>query len=374
MFGRNITLFRVFGIDIKIDISWTVIAALIAWSLAQGVFPQLYEGLETTTYWWMAILAVIGLAASIILHELAHSLVAIRYGTPVKSVTLFLLGGVAALENEPRSPRAELLIAIAGPAMSATLAVLFRLLAAASSAEPALAGVLGYLGLLNTVLFIFNMLPAFPMDGGRVLRAVLWGSSGDFKRATRTASQSGKIFGATFMVMGVLFALLGALVGGMLWFLIGMFIRTAAAGAYSSLQVRDALENVTVRGLMTADPESVPPDLPLDRFVAEQLFAHGHDLFPVVEGERVLGSVGLKEVKAVPRTDWPSRRTGEIMTPVRAELVIGPDAPALEALTQMQGQGLSRLLVVQQGRLAGIIALKDLIDLLTIKIALEQPA
>ena len=213
MFGHSLTLFTAFGIKVRVNIGWAFIAAFIAWSLAQGFFPQIYAGLSASTYWSMALLALLGLAVSIVLHELAHSLVGRAFGMPVHSITLFMFGGVAELEEEPETPRAELLMALAGPAMSIALAAVFAVLeAAAEPGSAALAGVFGYLAVINLVLAVFNLLPAFPMDGGRALRAILWSRSGDIGRATRIAGRAGTVFGTMLMLAGLLVILSGGFV------------------------------------------------------------------------------------------------------------------------------------------------------------------
>lgn len=262
MFGQDLQLFRIFDIDIKINPGWAVIATLLAWSLAQGVFPNLYEGLETSTYWGMALLGVLGLGFSIIMHELAHSVVAGSLGTRVSSITLFMFGGIAVMETEPKSPGREVLIALAGPVMSLCIGLAFLALATSlggGAIRPASAGVMHYLGLLNTMLAVFNLIPAFPMDGGRALRAALWAATGDFRRATRQASNIGKAFGTVLMALGGVSIVFGNLIGGIWWILIGGFLRAAAGASYINLKVEAALEGLAVERFMTADVQTVPP-------------------------------------------------------------------------------------------------------------------
>jgi Zn-dependent protease/CBS domain-containing protein len=371
MFGQALTLFTAFGVRVKVDLSWALIALLIAWTLAQGAFPQLYGGFPAITYWWMAVVAVAGLAASIILHELAHSVVAKAFGMPIRSITLFIFGGVAELEEEPATPQSEFLMAIAGPLMSVALSGAFALLSGAAAAAEPLSAVFAYLSLLNIVLAVFNMIPAFPMDGGRALRAAVWGFTGDFARATRAAAAAGQGFGWVLMGLGALFALSGQLIGGLWWVLIGAFVQGAARSSLLRLHARAAFAGRTVERFMTPDPDVVPADLGLRAFLDEHVYARHHDFFPVVADGRLVGAVGRSEIKAAPHERWDELTVGDIMVPVGADNAIAPDADAGEALARMQARGASRLLVVDGGRLVGVIALKDLLEVVALRMDLE---
>ena len=374
MFGNSFLLFKLFGIEIRINPGWAVIATLVAWSLAQGIFPELYAGLDTSAYWAMAIVAVVGLGVSIVVHELAHSLVAARYGTPVSSITLFMFGGVAALEQEPKAPIPELLMALAGPAMSLLLAGLFfggSLALGGVEQYPVRAGVFHYLALLNMVLAIFNLVPAFPMDGGRALRATIWAVTGDIRTATRRASIVGKYIGTGFMLAGVLAVVTGNLVGGIWWMLIGGFIRASAIGSFMNTRIESVLEGLPVSRFMTANPDTITTDLSLADFVENHLYRFGHDMFPVLKDGRPAGTIGLGEVRKVPKDAWHQTLTGDIMTPLVPVKTIAGDETALNALLQMQKNGLNRLLVIDGGTLLGVIVLKDLMELLSMKLALE---
>tara|TARA_R110001606_G_scaffold263877_1_gene412516 strand:+ start:3474 stop:4616 length:1143 start_codon:yes stop_codon:yes gene_type:complete len=374
MFGNSFLLFKLFGIEIRINPGWAVIATLVAWSLAQGIFPELYAGLDTSAYWAMAIVAVVGLGVSIVVHELAHSIVAARYGTPVSSITLFMFGGVAALEQEPKAPIPELLMALAGPAMSLLLAGLFfggSIALGGVEQYPVRAGVFHYLALLNMVLAIFNLVPAFPMDGGRALRATIWAVTGDIRTATRRASIVGKYIGTGFMLAGVLAVVTGNLVGGIWWMLIGGFIRASAIGSFMNTRIESVLEGLPVSRFMTANPDTITTDLSLADFVENHLYRFGHDMFPVLKDGRPAGTIGLGEVRKVPKDAWHQTLTGDIMTPLVPVKTIAGDETALNALLQMQKNGLNRLLVIDGGTLLGVIVLKDLMELLSMKLALE---
>ncbi|PWE18052.1 site-2 protease family protein [Marinicauda salina] len=372
MAARNLDLGRVFGITIRVNISWAFIALLIAWSLAEGFFPTVYEGLPQQMYWWMAVAGVIGLAFSIVAHELSHSLVGRAFGIEVKTITLFLFGGAAQMEDEPPDPRAEMFMAAAGPAMSLALAGAFNIIAFWTSAfsEP-LAVVLGYLAILNLVLAIFNMIPAFPMDGGRVLRGAIWAATGDLRKATGMASRAGAAFGWILSGLGVVLIIGGAFVGGLWWILIGQFIRMAALSSWRQLEARRVLGGKPVRDFMTRDPVSAPADITLERFLEDWLYRTHHEAYPVVRDGRPVGLVGVSELKQTPREDWSSRSVADAMTPAD-EASLPADIEAMDAIRRMQESGRTRLMVVENGELVGMITLKDLMEHLAMRLDLGQ--
>jgi len=374
MFGLNIRVIRVFGIDIKIDASWAIIATFIAWALAQGVFPELYEGLSQSAYWWMALAAIIGLGVSIILHELAHSLVAKALGLPLKSITLFIFGGVAELEAEPKKPAAEFAMAIAGPLMSVVLALVFGRLGATAgniAAFTPLASVFQYLSMINWVLAIFNMLPALPLDGGRVFRALAWRVTGDLKKATRMAAKLGVTIASVIMGLGLIWMLMGQFAAGLWWILIGLFIRSAASSAVYQGMMQRLFRGATVREYMGRHPIAVTPDISIRALVEDFIYEHHFDLFPVIRDGKLVGAVGLKEAKTAPRNRWGATTVSDVMTPVSADNTVEADEDAMAALMKMHKTKASRLIVVDHGRLAGVIVLKDLLDLLSLKMTLE---
>jgi Zn-dependent protease/predicted transcriptional regulator len=374
MFGRSLTLFELLGFKVKIDASWIFLALLITWSLARGYFPSVYEGLSPATYWWMGVTGLIGLMFSLVLHELSHSLVARRYGMPIRGITLFIFGGVAEMEDEPPSAKAEFLMAIAGPIMSFGLALAFYGVSLAGEAQglpdPVL-GVTRYLAFLNALLAAFNLLPAFPLDGGRVLRSGLWHWKRDLRWATRVASRIGAALGIVLMGLGVASVLTGDFIGGMWRFLIGLFLHGAARASYFQLMMRRALEGEPVRRFMSAKPVTVPPATTVRELVEEFIYRHHHDMFPVTGEGKLIGCVSTREVKAVPRERWDRLTVQEIAKPCSPENTIDANQDAVKALALMQRTGKGRLMVTQQGRLVGILALKDLLHFLSLKIDLE---
>lgn len=373
MFGKGLKLFKLFGFEVRIDATWLLLAVLIILSLTGGYFPFHYEDLSTTQYLIMGIFGALGLFASIILHELSHSLVGRRFGIPMKGITLFMFGGVAQMDEESRTPKGEFLMAIAGPIASVVVAaVCYGLFVSLKDIAPAtVTGVLGYLAWINLILAIFNMLPAFPMDGGRILRSALWAWKNNLRWATRVASELGSGFGVVLIVLGIMGLLGGNVVAGLWWCLIGMFLRGISQGSYRQLLVQETLADEPVRRFMHKNPVSVTPSASVDELVNDYIYQHHFKMFPVTENGRVLGCVGTEQVKELSRDEWSAKTVGDIAEPCSEKNTIGPDADAAEALSTMQKTGSSRLLVVEQGRLEGIIALKDLMKFLSLKLDLE---
>lgn len=376
MFGKGITLFRLLGFEVRLDFTWILLALLVAWTLVAGLFPANYPGLSPKSYLWMGVVGTFGIFFSLIFHEFAHSLVARRDGLPVTGITLFLFGGVAEMSEEPKNPMQELRMAIAGPAASVVLAMAMFLLyaGALSVALPVqVSGVLLYLTWINVVLAVFNMIPAFPLDGGRVLRAVLWRWKGRLRWATRVATRIGSGFGIALVLLGVLSVLTGNLVAGMWWFLIGLFIRGAAAASYTQTVARQALQGIPVRRVMKTNPITVPPDLPLDELVEGYFYRHYYKLFPVVTRDGVVvGCVTSRQVKDLPREEWAHRTVRDIMIHCRPDNTVSPEADAVSVLGTMHRGGNSRLLVATDGHLEGIVTLKDMLSFLSMKIELED--
>jgi Zn-dependent protease len=364
VFFRPIPLFALFGFQVRLDASWFLLAVLVVWSLATGLFPQRLPGLEPAVYWWMGVLGLIGLAASIVLHELAHALVARRHGMPIRGITLFIFGGVAEMQDEATSPRAEFLMAVAGPLMSFAVAGLMWLLAGAGLPET-VALVAGYLALINLVLAVFNLVPAFPLDGGRMLRAALWGWTGDLVRSTRVASAIGSGFGVLLIVLGVVAVVGGDFVAGMWWFLIGLFVRAAAAGALEGVAVREAFAGRPVSDFMRRDPIAADADATVAELVSEYVFRHYLKSFPVVDRGRLVGCVGVEDVRKVEEARRPLVRVREVMEPCDAERTVAPETDAAAALRQMQRTGRTRLIVVRTGELVGVVSLSDLLSYLS---------
>jgi Zn-dependent protease len=374
MFGKRITLFKLLGFEVRLDLSWLIIAVLVTWSLARAVFPAYFENLSILTYWWMGIIGALGLFLSVIVHEFAHSLVARRFGLLMKGITLFIFGGVAEMADEPPSAKAEFFMAIAGPLTSVLLGlILFGVTALggwAGWSKPVL-GVLSYLWSINLVLAGFNLLPAFPLDGGRVLRAALWGWTKRLRRATRIASLIGSGFGILLIGVGVFNIIRGDFVSGIWWFLIGMFVRSASQGSYQQLLVRQVLAGEPVRRFMVTEPVTVPYYISVGQLVEDYIYKHHFKMYPVLQEDRLIGCVSTREVKEIPRSEWDQHTVKEISKSCTGENTIPPNADAMAALALMNRTHNSRLMVVEDSHLLGIIALKDLLRFLSLKLDLE---
>jgi Zn-dependent protease/CBS domain-containing protein len=374
LFGTKVKLFSLFGFRVSIDLSWIIIAFLVVWSLAAGVFPRYLPGLSTGTYWWMGAVGAIGLFASIILHELFHSLVARRFGLPMKGITLFLFGGVAEMDDEPPSAKSEFFMSVAGPITSIVVGLVFLgiylLGHAAQWPKPAI-GIVFYLGAINLILAAFNLVPAFPLDGGRVLRSALWHWKGSLRWATRVASQIGSGFGIVLIVLGVIYFIRGAFLGGVWWALIGLFIRRASQMSYQRVLIRKALEGETVGRFMKRDPVTVPPDISINDLVEEYVYKHHFKMYPVTRNGDLMGCITTKEIKEVPRDRWKETKVSDVVKGCSAENSIGPEMDATRALSLMGQSGQSRLMVTDGGRLVGLITLKDLLSFLTVKMDLS---
>ena len=375
MFGKAITLVRLFGFEVKIDLSWLILGLLITWTLAQGFFPNSYKGLEPAVYWGMGIAAAIGLLISIVFHELWHSLIARRFGLPMKGITLFIFGGVAEMTEEPPSPKAEFFMAAAGPVSSIVLgAVLVGIsMFARSSGWPRpFVGVSNYLGFLNLMLAGFNLVPAFPLDGGRVLRAVLWGWKDNLRWATRVASSIGSAFGMILVFIGAIQFIFGNLVGGIWLFLIGMFLRGASRSALTQLTIQRALQGERIRKYMKDNPITVSPEISVQEFVEDYIFKYHFKMFPVVDGGRLVSCATLNQVKEIPRDEWARRRVAELSTACSKENTIAADDQVMNALSLMSRTNASRLIVVDGEKLVGVITLKDIMKLLSLKADLGE--
>jgi len=375
MFSRGIKLFELLGFTVRVDASWLLLAFLVVFSLATGLFPQFFADLPVATYWWMGVGGALGLFASIVLHELSHSIVARRYGIPMKGITLFIFGGVAEMEDEPPSAKSEFLMAIAGPIASFLVALASYLVYVAGNglgASVAFNGVFAYLAWINLILAVFNMVPAFPLDGGRVLRSALWYFGRSLRRATRIASAIGSGFGVVLIVLGGLSLLGGNFIGGLWWIMLGLFVRSASQMSYRQMLFRRALEGEQVRRFMKPDPVTVPRHLSVEELVNDYIYEYHYKTFPVADGDKLIGCVTTQNVKQLPREEWSRQTVGSICGDCTEENSIGPDTDAMKALALMNRTGNSRLMVVDHGNLLGIVSLKDLLGFLALKLDLEE--
>ena len=368
---RGLHLLRIAGIQIIIDYSWFIIFFLVIYSMAESVFPQAQKHFTTPQYWTMGLVAATLLFASVLVHELAHSFVAIRFGIQVLSIRLFIFGGVAQVSQEPRSGRHEFLIALAGPAASMALAFFFGVAYGViflGGGHGAAASVAGYLMLSNVLLAVFNLIPGFPLDGGRILRAILWDRWSDITRATKVVSQIGNAFALFLIILGALqFFLTQSLISGLWFIFIGLFMKQSAVGSYQAIMVKQALAGVRIRQIMTENLVTVDWLASIDELVRDYIYKHQFTNFPVFNRDEFIGMVSLDNVKSVPKELWGFKQIRDVMTPAEQVPSLKPDDDATEALARMVTDDLGRMPVVDGGRLVGIVSRRDIMNLFKIK-------
>jgi Zn-dependent protease/CBS domain-containing protein len=352
---RGFKVARVFGIDIAIHPSWFIILAVLVWTLADSVFPSAYLW-SRATYWIVAVVSALLLFASVIVHELAHSLIAKHQGIPVKNITLFVLGGVSSLEEEPRSPGREALMAGAGPLSSLVLGGVALGVGRALRTPETARAILLYLGSVNILLGAFNLLPGFPLDGGRVLRAALWKRSGDMLRATKGAARTGTALGYLLIAVGVVMALLGSLLGGIWMAFVGWILTQASQAAYEQTSTETRLAGVRVRELITPARGLVPPDATVQE-AADDYFRTMHArCLPVGSGDGSLaGVVCLSDLRHVDPDHWSDEAVADVMTPRERVITLAPEAGAVEALHLMARRDVNQLAVMDDGHLLGFV-------------------
>ena len=365
----SFTVARIRGIPIGVHYTWAIAVVMITWSLAAGYFPQEYPGWLPRDYWFVGAAAALLLFISVLFHELCHSFVAQARGLAVKSITLFIFGGVSNIAQESEDPRDEFLIAVVGPLSSLALAGLFWLgvLAIPNDTSP-LGALLFYLTTVNLMLAIFNILPGFPLDGGRVLRAILWGSTGSMVRGTTVATVVGQVMAFLFIGYGIwqIFIERDFLSGVWIGF-IGWFLNSAAEATRRQVQVQEGFRGITVESVMTPDPPVVSPALPVRALVDEYVLRRGLRALPVAQDGRIVGLVSLSDVKHLPEPEWSGNSVGAIMTrpPLRT---IGPEAPVARALERLVEDDVNQLLVVDKdGTLLGMLTRRDVMRFLQMR-------
>jgi Zn-dependent protease/CBS domain-containing protein len=369
--GRGIPLFTVFGIRIVADYSWFLILALIAATLALGWFPTAIPGRSALQYTLLGVITALFFFASVLVHELAHSVVAVASGIPVRKITLFLFGGVAEILREPSSAKAEFRIALAGPATTAVMAaglwVAYAVMGDASG-RPGLRLAIQYLAMANTILLGFNLLPGLPLDGGRVLRAIIWRATDSVRRATHAASLAGKVIAGILAVLGVLGVVTRVAILPGLWFVfIALFLKQAADSSYRQVLVREALSGIAISSVLVRDPVTVPPGLSLSDLIESFLLRHHYTAYPVVDGDVPLGIISVALVKSVPRDRWRETTVAEAMYPLTDDIALAPGDAIPTAIHKMAASGLTKLPVIRDGKLLGVVTKRDIASYLEIR-------
>jgi Zn-dependent protease/CBS domain-containing protein len=367
--GGSVRLGKISEFEIRLDYSWFLVLLLMAWTLSVGVFPTVYR-FEPGISWVLGTLAALLLFASVLVHELSHAVVARRHGTEVHGITLFLFGGVAHLKDEPTSPKAEFLIAGVGPltslAIGAVCLGLSFVLPIGGALRP-VAAVLNYLGIVNIALALFNLVPGFPLDGGRLLRAAVWHYTGSIRKATRWAALAGQAFGWILIAVGLM-RVVGAGDPGGLWLVfVGWFLNRAAQSSYQQLLLRRALSGVSVSEVMTQEVPLIDAEMRIPEFVEGYVLRHEHTVYPVTRDGEFVGVVTLDDVRQLDRDLWGVTSVGSLARAPEKARVLHHDQDAWDALTQMVENDAPRLLVVENGRLEGVVSREAILRLVQLK-------
>lgn len=376
MYFKRVTLFRFFGFDVRADASWLFLSVLISWTLSNNVFPPQLPGLDADTYQLMSVIALGGLIFSVIAHEVAHAVIAEYYHMPIRAITLFIFGGVAEMKGEPSHAKGEFLMAVAGPIMSLLLALFFT--AASRLAMPLpmadmLVVILRWLGTLNFYIAAFNMLPAFPLDGGRALRAIIWKLKNNLVLATRIASDLGALFAYGLMAWGC-HRIVGQddLIGGVWISILGLFMFASGAHAVRETESRSLLAKENVRRFTHPQVTSVPPGLTIAEVVEKYAFAHYQNDYPVVEEGRLIGVLALRDVLQLERSKWQWLHVASLMQPVSHNNVIAPDASAADALDVLQRTRRGQLMVADGAQLVGVVEYRDLMAFMQVVMQIDN--
>jgi Zn-dependent protease len=364
MFRHTIPIGRILGIPIGLDYSWFLIFGLLTWSLATGYYPAEFKGWPAAEYWIVGAMTAILMFACVVLHELGHSVVALRYRVPVRSITLFLFGGVAQIAAEPPSALAEFLIAIAGPIVSFLLALAFAgLQTVAAGAAPVFA-LAKYLSFINGMLALFNLIPGFPLDGGRIFRAIVWAFTQNFRSATLIAANVGRFIAFLFIASGVWLVFSGHLANGIWIIFIGWFLDTAATAQVQQQMVQGLLVGHKVSEAMSHEYAAIPPEMSVQQVVDEFVLGAGRRSFVIAHNGDVDGLLTLHSIKQIPRTKWPATTAAQAMIPLERLHTIPPDAEVWTALEKMDRDGVNQLPVVSGRSLVGLLTRESIISYL----------
>jgi Zn-dependent protease/CBS domain-containing protein len=369
---RGIRLMTVRGIEIRIDYSWFIVFALVLLSLSAGYFPQAYPDLPVPVYWLTGFLATLLFFFSVVMHELAHSLMALRSGIKIPEITLFIFGGMARLSEDARDPKTEFKIAIVGPLTSFALGALFGLVHYALRAgNPSIvAELFGYLSWINIALGVFNLLPGYPLDGGRVLRAVWWWKTGSVVDATRVASDWGKGLAIALMLLGGLQIFSGNLIGGVWIIFIGLFLRGIAEASYQEVALRKSIEGARAQDVMIRDPVIASPHTPLKQAISDLFLRHGYRGFPVADDGRVLGVISLANVKGLSDEEQEKKTVGQVMEPLNSQMTLQEETLVSEALKRNAQNQAGHFLVLRDGRMVGMVTYTGILRYMEVRRAL----
>jgi Zn-dependent protease/CBS domain-containing protein len=368
MLRGGIPLGRIFGISIKLNYTWFIIFALVTWSLSANYFPVEYPDWSIITSLVAGIVTSLLLFCSVLAHELMHSIVAQKLGIPVPSITLFIFGGVSQISEEPKTPKDELRIALAGPLTSIALGLVFGAIWYLLSPQFEFVRAIAFwLGLINMSLAAFNLIPGFPLDGGRVLRSILWWRNEDLQQATKIASNVGRGIGYLFIFGGVFFIFQGLWLNGLWLALIGWFLENTALGSYQQVALLGMLQGHTAQEVMTRDCPAINPDLTVDALVNEHVLTSGRRCFPVTTDSRILGLVTLHDIRSVPRSLWATKKVSEVMTPLSNLKSVSPDDGLSTVLRVLTEEDINQVIVLNNEDIAGIIGRDNLLSFIKLR-------
>jgi len=356
------------GIDLRVHYTWLFAFFLIAWSLAFGYFPNSDQGLGTATYWLLGIVSALLLFGSVLVHELGHSLVAGARGLKVDNITLFIFGGVSNIEQEPKSPGVEFQVAIVGPLVSILLGGLaFLLLLPLRGSNTPVAATLGYLAITNVVLGVFNLVPGFPLDGGRVLRSIVWRISGSLRTATRAATLTGQVIAYLFILVGIWLFFGGNVFNGIWLGFIGWFLLSSAQSANSQVMLQSMFQGVKVAEVMIPDPVTVPANISLQKLVDDYFLPRGLRSALVVQGEQLGGLITLGDIRHTAREQWTQTPVGSIMIPLERLHAVSPQQNLNDVLPLMVGGDVNQLPVTQDGQVVGVVTREAIMRYLEVR-------
>ena len=370
MFTSGFKLFRVLGIPIYINYTWFIVFSLVVYTLAVSYFPYLGPYYEPAVRWIMAFIAAIILFSSILLHELSHSYVAQKQGIRIKSITLFVFGGIAQMAGESRSPSGEMKIAAAGPVLSLLISGIFWTIVFVFKRDMATSPVLAiayFLAYTNMILAVFNLIPGFPLDGGRMLRAFIWKRTNNLNKATLITSRIGKGFAILLIIGGLWDILQGVFISGLWLIFVGMFLQQAADQGYRQTLLNRTLSSVRIRDIMVTPVIVVNDNMTLEHIVNDFFFRYRHNSFPVISGDSIAGIISIHDIKVVEKEKWPYTIVRDIMHTEISSFTISPESGALEALDKMIDTHSGRLVVIENGRIAGMISQRDIMQMLKMK-------
>jgi Zn-dependent protease/CBS domain-containing protein len=359
---KGLSLGKVFGIPLRVDYSWFLIFIVLTWLLAGSYYPGENPGWPAYLYWLLGAATAAAFFASVLLHELGHSLAARRFGLPVRSITLYLFGGAASISEEPDRPGVDFLIASAGPAVSLVLAALFWILQPLAAAGTPLLSLLQYLAYINAALLAFNILPGFPLDGGRMFRAAVWGITKNYRRATMAAAALGRGLAYLLILFGIWLAFFGAFLNGIWIVFIGWYLLNAAEGEVVQQTVRSLLAGHKASQAMGRNYATIPGDIPLQRLADDHVLGEGRRFFLVEEGGAAAGIMTLHEFRAVPRPAWPSTLVSQAMVPMEKTSWIGPEEDLWDAIRKMNADGVNQLPVMAGGKIQGVLSRENILQ------------